>query len=62
MIFFFISNFCKSNFCTQFLLGNQLEFHFIDLIPSAVGSGRVYRYGSIKNETSAWDERERERR
>lgn len=44
-----------------FLLGNQFEFHFIDLIPTAVGSGRLYRYGSIKNETSAWDERERER-
>lgn len=58
--------FCKSNFCTaRFLLGNQFEFHFIDLIPTAVGSCRVYRYGSIKNETSAWyegRERERERR
>lgn len=56
--------FCKSNFCTaRFLLGNQFEFHFIDLIPTAVGSCRVYRYGSIKNETSAWYEgRERERR
>ena len=28
----------------------------------SVGSARVYRYRSIKNETSAWDEREREDR